>query len=260
MRFMFLARLAAITPSLVIAAARADTLSVPGTGDGIEILQALSQAYSAPVEIPPSIGSGGGIAAVSDGRAVLGRVARPLSPSEEAAGLSIMPVMRIPAAVFVHASAGVTGLTFAQLASIYSGEITNWREVGGADLRIRVVRRETEDSTLKVLRATMPGWQALAITPKSKTAVTTQDAIDTVKETAGAIGFGPSSTATGKGLVILKLEGIDPKSPDYPSAVTVSLIHKKGALPIEAEGFLKFAVSEPAKEIIGNFGAVSWAK
>ena len=58
-------------------------------------------------------------------------------------------------------------------------------------MRIKVVRREDQDSTLLVLRQSMPGWKDLAITEKSKTAVTTQDCIDTVKEVPGAIGFGP---------------------------------------------------------------------
>ena len=89
----------------------------------------------------------------------------------------------------------MTGLTSAQLADIYRGKITNWRDVGGADVRIKVVRREDQDSTLLVLRQSMPGWKDLAITEKSKTAVTTQDCFDTVKEVEGAIGFGPFTAA-----------------------------------------------------------------
>ena len=105
------------------------------------------------------------------------------------------PVFRLPAAFFVHRVAGVSGLTSAQLADIYRGKITNWRDVGGADLRIRVVRREDQDSTLLVLRQSMPGWKDLVITEKSKTAVTTQDCSNTVKEVEGAIGFGPFTRA-----------------------------------------------------------------
>ena len=213
------------------ATAHAGDLSVVGTGDGIDLLRALGAAYTADhpetnVIVPPSIGSGGGIAAVGSDKEVLARIARPLSDSEKEAGLVATPVFRLPSAFFVHRAAGVSGLTSAQLADIYRGKITNWREVGGADLRIKVVRREDQDSTLLVLRQSMPGWKDLAITDKSKTAVTTQDCIDTVKEVAGAIGFGPFTRALEMELAVLKIDGRHPTDRDYPSAVTLSFVHK----------------------------------
>ena len=144
--------------------AHAGDLSVVGTGDGIDLLRALGAAYTADhpetnVIVPPSIGSGGGIAAVGSNKEVLARAARPLSDSEKEAGLIATPVFRLPSAFFVHRSAGVTSLTSAQLADVYSGKITNWKDVGGQDVRIKVVRREDADSTLQVLRQSMPGWK-----------------------------------------------------------------------------------------------------
>src|SRR2546421_10494410 len=180
--------------------AEAGDLSVVGTGDGIDLLRALGAAYTADhpdtnVIVPPSIGSGGGIAAVSSNKEVLARAARPLSDSEKEAGLVATPVFRLPSAFFVHRSAGVSSLSSAQLTDIYRGKITNWRDVGGQDVRIKVVRREDQDSTLLVLRQSMPGWKDLAITEKSKVAVTAQDCIDPVEEVAGAIGFRPFTQA-----------------------------------------------------------------
>ncbi|MBP0651644.1 substrate-binding domain-containing protein, partial [Mycobacterium tuberculosis] len=81
--------------------------------------------------IPPSIGSGGGIAAVASDRAVLARVARPLSEAERAQGLTAVPIVRIPSAIFAHPSAGVTALTAAQLTGIFAGTTTAWTDVGG---------------------------------------------------------------------------------------------------------------------------------
>src|ERR1044072_4747562 len=133
--------------------AHAGDLAVVGTGDGIDLLRALGAAYSADhpetnVIVPPSIGSGGGIAAVSSNKEVLARAARPLSESEREAGLIATPVFRLPSAFFVHRSAGVKGLPTAQLADVYGGKVSSWKEVGGNDLRIKVVRREDADSTL----------------------------------------------------------------------------------------------------------------
>jgi len=69
------------------ATAYAGDLSVVGTGDGIDLLRALGSAYMTDhpetnVIVPPSIGSGGGIAAVNAEKEVLARIARPLSDSE----------------------------------------------------------------------------------------------------------------------------------------------------------------------------------
>src|SRR5215831_5990032 len=142
--------------------AGANELSVVGTGDGIELLRALGASYSADnpqttVLVPPSIGSGGGLAAVGGDKEVLARVARPLTDSERALGLVATPMFRLPSAFFVHRGANVTNVSARQLADIYAGRIANWSEVGGANMRIKVVRREEADSTLGVLRQSMPG-------------------------------------------------------------------------------------------------------
>ncbi len=91
----------------------AEDLSIVGTGDGIDILRALGNAFmegnkSIWIDIPPSIGSGGGIAAVGTDKAVLGRVARILSDAEASAGIQYEPFARLPSALFyVHPRARV---------------------------------------------------------------------------------------------------------------------------------------------------------
>jgi phosphate transport system substrate-binding protein len=253
--------LLAVPFAVIGLSARAGDLSVVGTGDGIDLLRALGAAYTADhpdtnVIVPPSIGSGGGIAAVSSNKEVLARAARPLSESEKEAGLIATPVFRLPSAFFVHRSAGVTSLTTAQLADIYSGKIVNWKEVGGHDMRIKVVRREDADSTLQVLRQSMPGWKNLAITEKSKTAVTTQDCIDTVKEVPGAIGFGPFTKALEMELSVLKIDGHHPTEQVYPSAVTLTFVHKDSTVTPDAKQFIAYAKASKAKTVLTSMGGV----
>ena len=241
--------------------AGAKELSVVGTGDGIELLRALSAAYAADnpdttVVVPPSIGSGGGLAAVGGDKEVLARVARPLTESERALGLVSTPMFRLPSAFFVHRGANVTNVSARQLADIYAGRIVNWSEVGGADMRIKVVRREEADSTLTVLRQSMPGWKDLAITEKSKTAVTTQDAMNTVKEVEGAIGFGPYTKALEMELMVLRVDGKYPTDRDYPSAVTVSLVHKQATVTPDAAKFIAYVKTAKAKTLLSSMGGV----
>ena len=236
-------------------------LSVVGTGDGIELLRALGAAYSADnpdarILVPPSIGSGGGLAAVGGDKEVLARVARALTDSERALGLVSTPMFRLPSAFFVHRGANVADISARQLADIYAGRIVNWAEVGGADMRIKVVRREEADSTLTVLRQSMPGWKDLAVTEKSKTAVTTQDCMDTVKDVEGAIGFGPYTKALEMELVVLRVDGKYPTDRDYPSAVTVSLVHKPSTVTSDAAKFIAYVKTTKAKTLLSSMGGV----
>jgi phosphate transport system substrate-binding protein len=243
----------------------AGDLSVVGTGDGIEALRVLGASYTADnvetvVRVPPSIHSSGGVAAVGSNKEILGRIARPLTESEKTAGLIEVPVFRLPAAIYVHRSAGVTDLTAKQLEEIYAGTITNWRQLEGADLRIKVVRREDVDSTLNVLRNTMPGWKTLVITEKSKTATTTQDGVDTVKSVEGAIGFGPYTRELEDDLVVVRIDGRHPTDRNFPSAVTLSIIYKEATITPEARKFIEFFKTEKAKTLLANMGSVPIAE
>ena len=244
---------------LASGAASAGELTIVGTGDGIEMLQAVASTYNAShegdvVSVPPSIGSGGAVAAVGSDRQKLGRVARSLTDAEKAQGLVEAPLVRIPSAIFVHADAGVRGLTSEQVAAIFAGKIENWKDVGGADLKIRVVRREDTDSTLGVLRASMPGWRDLVITSHSKTATTTQDAVGTVRDVPGAIGFGPFSPALAGPIVVLAVNGRQPRDTGYPSAVTLSLIYKQDKLDDQSKSFLAFVKQPVARQVLTDGG------
>jgi phosphate transport system substrate-binding protein len=264
LRNKLIATLVAIAAGFGFAAdvqAQIRTLEVVGTGDGIDLLRAVAASFNEQdktvrVEVPASIGSGGGIAAVGSGKAILGRVARRLSDAEIASGMVYKPIARLPSAFFVHPGVGISAVTNEQLLGIYSGKITNWKELGGADLRIRVVRREDTDSTLIVLRASMPGWRDLVITEKSKTATSTQEAIETVREVAGAIGFGPYSKPLDQGLTVLRVDGRHPTDLEYPSSVVLALIYMNPVTDADALGFLKFVESQQVHDTITNLGSV----
>ena len=238
-----------------------DEIAIVGTGDGIDILRELTSSYNSAAEsvqftVPPSVGSGGGIAAVGSGTAILGRIARGLTEAELTRGIVPTPIARMPSAIFVHPSAAITALTAEQLRDIYAGKITNWREVGGADQRIRVVRREEADSTLVVLRGSMPGWRDLEITDRSKLATSTQETTETVRTVEGAIGFGPFTRTLEETVVVLRIDGKYPTDPAYPSSAALALIHLGRTVTAEAQDFLRYAQSPTARNIISRFGAV----
>lgn len=236
-------------------------VEIVGTGDGMEALNALAADFmvrntDVKVQIPPSIGSGGGIAAVGSSRAILGRVARKLTDTERDAGIIYKPIAKLPSAFYVSPSAGVQGLTAAQLVDIYEGRISNWKELGGKDLRIRVVRREDADSTLIVLRGSMPGWKDIKITDRSKMATTTQEAIETVRDVEGAIGFGPYSRSLEPSLTVLKIDNLYPTDDSYASSVELALIYSDATITQPARAFIDYASGGRGHEVIASVGSV----
>ena len=242
-------------------AAAADELSIVGTDDGMDVLRALVVAFrddnkSIWIYVPSSIESSGGIAAVSQDKAVLGRVARVLTDAEAATDIQYKPIAKLPSAFYVNPDTAVTSLTSDQLADVYAGRVKNWKQVGGADLRIRVVRREEGDSTLRVLRVTMPRWKDLVIADRSKTAVTTEDAINTVHDVSGAIGFGPLTKTLEAKTVVIKIDGRYPTDFEYPSSVVLALIYKSSTITPAARSFIDFLGTEKARAILEQFGTV----
>ena len=132
-----------------------------------------------------------------------------------------------------------------------------WAEVGGSDLRIKVVRREDADSTVGVLRASMPGFKNFVFAAKSKTAVTTQDAIETAQQVEGAIAFAPYSPALRSTVTVLKIDGLFPTDDLYPCKGTVSLAFKPSTVTAEAKTFMAFAADSPkAHQLMEDFGGV----
>lgn len=242
-----------------LAAPRAGEINVVGTGDGLEILRAVAAAYTTEhpgtkILVPPSIGSGGAIAAVGVGRERLGRVARPLTAAETQSGLVSVPIFEIPSAFYVHPGVGEIGLTPAQLAAIFSGKESEWALFGGPPLKIRVVRREEADSTLQVLRAAFPDFRDVKITARSKLALTTQEAIDSIRENAGAIGFGPYSSAAAATMPVVRVDGRRPLDPGYPAIVTLALVYMPERIDDEIRDFIRYFNAQKAQAIIREAG------
>jgi phosphate transport system substrate-binding protein len=248
---------------MLASTAHAGELTAVGSGDGLDVLKLVAAAFTAEnpaitIVLPPSIGSGGGLAAVASDSVILGRAARPLSDKDKAHGLKATPVFRIPATIYAHPSAKVTELTAKQLTDIFSGTVTNWNEVGGADLRIRVIRREEGESALTTLRATMPGWKDLAITGRSKSETNTSAVLTTVLGTEGAIAFASySKSVVEQGAIALRIDGRAPTEPGYPAILTLNLIHKDATLTPDAKAFLDFVTSPKARAVIVAMGAAA---
>jgi len=239
----------------------AEEITIVGTGDGVNILKAVGEAFSqlnpaVTIEVPKSIGSGGGIKAVGTGKNQIGRVARPIKDKEKPYGLSYFEYARYPVVFFVNKGVRVRNLSAEQVCDIYSGKITNWKDVGGNDAKIRVVRREDGDSSLKVLRKSFPGFKDLTLTTKSKTAFSTPEAFFIVEGKANTICFGPYDVAKGADVHVVSIDGKGPTSAGYPSFGHLALVYKKENVNGNIKEFVEFATSPAAHEAIIKVGGV----
>lgn len=240
-------------------AAWAEDINIVGTGSGATVVEQLGAAFSrdnpgVTVGVPPSIGSGGGIKTVGTDGAMIGRTARPVKESEKDYGLTYLPILKLPIVIFVNRSVGIKELSAQNICDIYSGKITNWKEVGGPEADIRVVRREDGDSSLEVLTTSLPGFKEVSITPKSKTTLSDPETCELVQSKEHTIAFGTYANTKGKDVTVLSIDGKTPTDSSYPYSGTLALIFKDKNKTGNIEKFIDFATSANAKAIIKEAG------
>lgn len=204
-------------------------------------------------------GSGSGIRAVSEGRCDIGLSSRTLKDEEKQSGLKETVLAYDGIAMIVGKDNKVEDLTIEQIAGIYRGEITNWKEVGGDDAEIVVIGREAGSGT-------RDGFESITDTKDAcqyrQELTSTGDVITTVSQNPNAIGY--SSLAAVKDTVkVLKVNGVAPgegtvKDGSYVIRRPFVLVTKEGmALSEAAQKFFDYATSAGSAEIIAQAGAVA---
>jgi phosphate transport system substrate-binding protein len=105
---------------------------------------------------------------------------------------------------------GVSSLTTDQIKSIYAGQTTNWKDLGGPDLPIIVVSRPSSSGTRATFQKYVLGGAVESITgPDNLTTDSTGTVISNVQQTAGAIGYAASGPVKQFGLTILKIDNVE---------------------------------------------------
>ena len=151
-------------------------------------------------------GSGSGIKAVSEGTCDIGLSSRNLKDDEKASGLTGTVLALDGIAVIVNPNNPVSDLSVEQIASIYKGEITNWKDVGGNDAEIVLIGREAGSGT-------RDGFESITGTNDAckyrQELTSTGDVITTVASNPNAIGY--ASLASVKDTVkALTVNGVTP--------------------------------------------------
>ena len=249
-------------PQTEAPAALSGTVATDGSTSMEKVIGALGEAF---MEANSGVnftynptGSGSGITAVSEGRCDIGLSSRALKDSEVESGLVGTVLAYDGIAVIVNPANTVEDLDIETIAKIYTGEITNWSEVGGADAEIVLVGREAGSGTRS-------GFEELTETVDKckyrQELTSTGDVITAVAQNPDAIGY--ASLASIKDSVkALKVAGVTPteetvKDGTYLIQRPFVLVTKEGVeLSPVAQAFFDYATKGQANDIITASGVV----
>lgn len=240
----------------------AGSVATDGSTSMEKVIGTLGEAFS---EMNPGVnftynptGSGSGIAAVSEGRCDIGLSSRSLKDAEKEQGLVQTVLAYDGIAMVVHPDNPVTGLSLAQIAKIYTGEITNWKEVGGLDAPIVCIGREAGSGT-------RDGFETITGTANAckyrQELTSSGDVITAVSQNEDAVGYA-SLVSVKESVRALTVDGVIPgeetvRDGRYALQRPFLLVTRAGvSLSPAAQAFFTYAISADAAPLIAAAGAV----
>ena len=249
-------------------AALSGSVSTNGSTSMEKVIGALSEQFMADnsgvtVTYDPT-GSGAGIEAASNGSADIGLASRALKDEEKAGGLTETVVALDGIAVIVNADSKVENLTVEQIGKIFTGEITDWSEVGGDAGTISCIGREAGSGT-------RDGFESITGTKDAckldQELTSTGGVIEAVAGNPNAIGYASLSAVEGKNTVkAVTVGGVACTEAtvldgSYAIQRPFVLVTKTGeTLSDAAQAFFDYATSTAANDLIKTAGAVPVAK
>lgn len=238
-----------------------ETVATDGSTSMSKVIESLSEAYGEKTGTEVTynaMGSGAGIEAVLAGRCDIGLSSRDLKDEEKAKGLEGTVLAYDGIAIIVNPENAISDLSIETIAKIYTGEITNWKEIGGTDGEIVLIGREANSGT-------RDGFESITDTEDKckyrQECTSTGDVITAVASNPNAIGY--ASLASVKETVkAVSVDGVTPdeatvKDGSYAVQRPFVLVTKTDtALSESAQAFFDYATSEEAAEIIIAAGVV----
>ncbi len=237
-------------------------ITMGGSTSVEEIISAMQQVYMEAndgVSITYSgTGSSAGVTGVLDGSLNLGLASRGLKDSEVEAGAVAIPFAYDGIAVIIHTDNPVTDLTTEDLAKIFTGEITNWSDLGGQEGQIVVVGRDAASGTRGAFEEIL-GVEDETVYDSEQSA--TGGVISTVQTNSAAIGYVSLSSVDEK-VVAVTIDGVAPseetiKDESYPIQRPFVFVVNGDAADTGVDAFVAWATSAEVAEIVTSKGAVA---
>lgn len=238
------------------------TVSTDGSTSMEKVIGALGEAFeqgnSGVTFTYNPTGSGTGIQAVSEGRCDIGLSSRSLKEEEKEQGLTETVLAYDGIAVIVNPENPVEDLSIETIGKIYTGEITNWKDVGGSDGEIVIIGREAGSGT-------RDGFESITKTEDSckyrQELTSTGDVITTVAGNPNAVGYA-SLASVSDAVKAVSVNGVTPgeetvKDGSYIVQRPFVLVTKKDQkLSETAQEFFDYVTSGDAAKIISESGVV----
>lgn len=260
-----LAALLALAPALASAA-----VTVKGSDTMVILAQRWAEEYmkknaGKKVQVTGG-GSGTGIAALINGTTEIANASRPMKEDEKGKvreRYSVLPtetaVAKDGVALYVNEANPVQQLTIAQLHSIYVGDVTNWKQVGGNDAPIVLYSRENSSGTYVFFKDNVLSGDDYAAS--AQTLPGTAAVVNAVAKEKNGIGYGGAAYA--KGVKELKVVGADGqgwlpnaenvKSGKYPLARPL-FMYTRAKPAGEVKAFIDFCLSAEGQAIVTKVG------
>ena len=238
-----------------------EAVTTDGSTSMNKVIGALGEAFEAESGITVTYnatGSGAGIQAVQEGRCDIGLASRNLKTQEKENGLEGTILAYDGIAIIVNPQNPVSDLNVESIAKIYTGEIKNWKEVGGNDAEIVLIGREAGSGT-------RDGFESITDTEDKcqyrQELTSTGDVITTVASNPGAIGYASLASVkdTVKALTVDGVKASEATIKDGSYVVQrpfVLVTGKDTKLSESAQKFFDYITSEAANEIIISAGVV----
>ncbi len=206
-------------------------------------------------------GSGHGVKAVGEGAIDIGAASRDVKSKEMEMYPNLKPVAvgRDSVAIVVHANNDVSDLTMEEVSKIFSGEITNWKDVGGTDGEIRVITREGGSGTRDCFENSVMKPFDREIAGKASVKPSNGDIRATVSRDKMSIGY-LSLGYVDKSLKAVKIDGVEATeenvlSADYPISRSLYLITKGAPSELE-KAFIDSLLSEEGQKVVEEMGYI----
>ncbi|NPA25846.1 MAG: phosphate ABC transporter substrate-binding protein [Deltaproteobacteria bacterium] len=243
---------------LCITPAQAKTLKYIGSSTVGKFMHEAAKVYKAvDFSINTKPESGGGENATAAGKCDIGGVAREVKPKILAKGVKKFLIGKDAIGVWVNVDNPVSSLDKKQLKEIFTGKITNWKEVGGPDMPINVYIVNKQSATRKVFQKTIlegapyAGKRLKTVRPDS--AILDKVAADKagIGQLSFAFGSGHPAAAKVKKINIGQ-QAATVNNPNYPITRPLYLI-TKGDPKGEVKAFIDWAQSDAGQKIVKKY-------
>lgn len=239
----------------------ADTISISGSTSVGPLAEKLAEKYkeknNVNIEIN-QIGSSAGITNAVNGVSEIGMSSRDLK-EEEKASLQETVIAYDGIVVVTHPSNHVKNLTIAQVKDIFTGKITNWKEVGGDDLEIVVVSREDGSGSRDAFQEIV-GYSSGELVRNSIIASGNGNIKTTVATNKHAVGF-ISFEYIDESINTVSINGVEATAENvlrqkYSLSRPFLFVHKEENLSDEGKKFIDFILSSEGQKIVRETGAI----